>query len=95
MSELYAIDPTDATRPTQEQINDGVDPTNYFHLKKLTAADIEYYNQETGKATKVSILDNADIYEFYLKAPGAMPATGYISVPKNAKEKSLPINSFI
>ncbi len=94
MDELYAVDPCDPTPPTAAEIAAGVDPENYFHLKEITAEDVAYYIAENNNKRSYNLenLNKGKVYEFFLKMPGNMPATGYISIPNNAKDGSLKIS---
>ena len=94
LEELYAVDPMDTTKPTSAEIAAGVDPENYFHLKQITAEDVAYYLAENNNKRSYNLdnLSRGKVYEFFLKMPGSKPATGYISIPNNAKAKSLSIS---
>ena len=43
-------------------------------------------------APEDSDLEKYDIYRVYLKSPGPCHSSGFITIPKGAKEKSLPIH---
>ncbi len=90
IDELYTIDPFDTSAPADDQ-----DSENYYHLTKITAENITYYKEQTswqsyGRGITTDALNYVDIYEFALKAPGKMPATGFITIPKDTS-KTYPI----
>ncbi len=64
---------------------------NFFSIRKF---DEEYLNRfaEAGYTKQdTTTLETHDSYELYLKAPGPCHASGFLSIPKNAKKKSLPL----
>ncbi len=88
---LYTVDPYDTSSPKS-----GQDANNYFHMEQITKADIPNYVEENkwqyDRNYKEEYLDVLDVYEFTLKCVGEMPATGFISIPKDASEsKQYPI----
>ncbi len=64
---------------------------NRFELIKIDADYIKKLREYGNASTPSDILDDYDIYELNLKAPGPCHSSNYLSIPKNAKEKSLPI----
>ncbi len=92
IDKLYEVDPTDTSAPKENE-----DSTNYFHIEKITKDFIPYYIEQTswqsyGRNFKAEYLDVLDVYEFTLKCYGEMPATGFISIPKDVAEgKTYPI----
>ncbi len=98
LERLYDVLPNDATVPTAETVYKGdvvteygMEYNNYYHIKKLTEADIEPL-KANGFTLTTAMLEKANIYEVYLKAPGPTPAAGYLYVPKEAKPASLSIS---
>ena len=98
LERLYDVLPTDATVPTADTVYKGdvvteygIEYNNYYHIKKLTEADIEPL-KANGFTLTTAMLEKANIYEVYLKAPGPTPAAGYLYVPKDAKPSSLSIS---
>ncbi len=90
INELYTVDPFDTSAPSDDQ-----DSENYYHITKITAENITYYKEQTswqsyGRNITVDALNYVDIYEFALKAPGEMPSTGFITIPKDTS-KTYPI----
>lgn len=68
-----------------------VDKTNYYHIRKADADYMALLRSKRLTTYPDSILDSFELWEVSLKAPGPCPATGYISIPKNAPCSSLPI----
>lgn len=93
ISEVVKCDPTN-------MLDNGNGKYNYFHINKADKA----YLEETIKAYQAqgltppvaqnaidAYLNSHDIFEVFLKSPGEYPAVAYVTVPKNAAGKSLPI----
>lgn len=64
---------------------------NKFSLTKLDSAYLQKLRENGQPAPSEEELLKYGIYELVLKCPGPCPSTGYVSVPKCAPDKSLPI----
>ena len=84
LNELYAVDPTDTTAPSGDKHF-----SNYFHYYKI---DEEYIKNSINCAGMEKYVNDFDMYEVFLAAPGEMPAVFYISIPKNFEENTLHIS---
>lgn len=94
ISRLMNVLPIDhnANRYTGEVVYEyNIPEKNRFSLKRLDASCLEALKQNGIAAPSTSALTRYDIYELYLKSPGPMPTSVYISMPKTAKLSSLPI----
>lgn len=69
----------------------GMPEKNRFSLKKLDKEYIRMLEENKQPSPTEEELSEYDVYEITLKCPGPTPATGYVSIPKNAKKASLPI----
>lgn len=94
IARLWSIDP-------RSEIPDGYDgnvkslydmPKKNFY--KLTELNLDYLKTMRDNAQPTvaeSVLEQFDIWDVMLKAPGPCPATAYVSVPKGAEKHSLPM----
>lgn len=65
---------------------------NRYKLVKLDSEYAKTLSALGQHAPSEAELSSFDIYEINLKSPGPCPATAYLSIPKSAPEKSLPIH---
>ena len=75
-----------------EKLKDCGEPADFdafWARQKKRLAEVPF----TGKVEKTLVKEypNGYVYAVSIPAPGPRPATGYMTMPKNAKEKSLPI----
>jgi len=70
----------------------GMPSKNRFLLTKLDKNYTKRLKENNQPAPSDKELSEYNIYELMLKCPGPCPSTGYVSVPKGAKKKSLPIH---
>lgn len=64
---------------------------NFFGLRKFDEDYLDSFARAGYAEQDKSTLETHDSYEVYLKAPGPCHASGFLSIPKNAKKKSLPL----
>ncbi len=91
---LLAVDPTDETATPYEGSVEyifNITEKNRHEVVKLDKAYTERVRANGQATVSDDILERYDIYDVHLKSPGPCPVTFYISVPKAAAEKSLPM----
>ena len=75
-----------------EKLTDCGEPADFdafWARQKKRLAEVPFEGKVERKLVKT--LKNGKIYAVSIPAPGPRPATGYLSIPNNAKPKSLPI----
>ena len=94
ISRLIATDPCDknaASYSGDVKTLYDIHTKNRFSLIKLDASYLQMLRENGQPSPSEQDLLKYDIYELMLKCPGPCPSTGYVSIPKNTAEKSLPI----
>ena len=95
ISRLMKTDPCDNTADAYsgdvETMYD-IQAKNRFSLTKLDKNYIQRLKENGQPSPTENNLLEYDIYEIMLKCPGPCPSTGYVSIPKSAEKKSLPIH---
>ncbi len=95
IDKLKAVNPCDTTLTEYKGsvvFDFDVDKTNYYHI---TQADKEYFNRLIKNHVtndRDTRLDDYDVWELNLKTPGPCPATAYVTIPKKATPKSIPLH---
>ena len=64
---------------------------NFFSIRKFDEEFIDSFAKNGYAPQSKDKLATHDSYELYLKAPGPCHASGFLSIPKNAKKNSLPL----
>ena len=75
-----------------EKLNDCGEPADFdafWARQKKRLAEVPFQGKVERKLVKT--VKNGKIYAVSIPAPGPRPATGYLTIPNNAKPKSLPI----
>jgi cephalosporin-C deacetylase-like acetyl esterase len=78
-----------------EKLNDCGEPADFdafWARQKKRLAKVPFQGKVERKLVKT--FRNGKIYAVSIPAPGPRPATGYLTIPGNAKPKSLPITIF-
>lgn len=64
---------------------------NFFSIRKFDEEFLDSFSKAGYAPQSKDKLLTHDSYELYLKAPGPCHASGFLSIPKNAKKHSLPL----
>ncbi|MBE6645609.1 MAG: hypothetical protein E7612_09600 [Ruminococcaceae bacterium] len=92
---LMDTDPTDTTSDVYtgevETLFD-MPAKNKYSLKRIDKEYVEWLKSNSQPAPDDTQLEQYNIYELVLKSPGPCPSTGYVSIPKSANAKALPIH---
>lgn len=64
---------------------------NFFSINKFDEKFLDSFVEAGYAPQNKKTLETHDSYELYLKAPGPCHASGFLSIPKCAKKKSLPL----
>lgn len=70
----------------------GMAEKNFYEIKKVDEEFLQKMRDNLLWAPEDTALLQYDIYRVYLKSPGPCHSSAFISVPKGAKPKSLPIH---
>ena len=70
----------------------GMPEKNFYSILKVDEKFLEKMRGNLLPAPENSDLERYDIYRVYLKSPGPCHSSGFITIPKGAEEKSLPIH---
>lgn len=92
---LLKINPTETTPDRYSgrvETLYNISEKNRFKLVKVDTAYAEKLKSLGQPYPSSEDIENFNIYEVNLKSPGPCPATAYVSVPKGAEKKSLPIH---
>ncbi len=79
------------TAVAPETLTDCGEPADFdafWQKQKKRLAEVPF--KDSVKITKVKSTDAGDVYAVYIPCAGPRPATGYLTIPANAKQKSLP-----
>ena len=95
IDELLLVNPLETypdayTGKVQTRYN--ISERNFYRLIKVDTAYAEKLKSLGQPYPSAEDIEAFNIYEVNLKAPGPCPATAYVSVPKGAEKKSLPIH---
>jgi cephalosporin-C deacetylase-like acetyl esterase len=74
------------------QYDYGMPEKNFYSILKVDETFLKKMRDNLLPAPEDADLEKYDIYRVYLKSPGPCHSSGFITVPKDAEPKSLPIH---
>ncbi len=92
---MMSVDPTDTTPDGYEGLVEyeyDMPKFNHFALNKVDKEFVKRLSDNNIGGITVEHLLDYDVYELNLKAPGPCHSSNFLTVPKNADPKSLPLS---